>query len=106
MGAAAAVAGASVTDGFNGGRDVAAGLDSACLVSTGLNAFGSGFASFGLAAAGGAGVVEAVVSAPPRPTLWARLEKKPSDCCEAAVAVATRVFAVADGAAGAAATTG
>src|SRR5690349_2778054 len=89
--AAAAVAGASETDGFSAG--LAAGLASACLVSAGLNAFGSGLASaFGLLA--GAAEAEAVVSALalPKPTLWARLANQPSDCwlC-AGAAEATRV---------------
>src|SRR5262245_11078899 len=114
-GAADVVAGASV-DGFNGGR-AAAGLASACRVSagfasTGLKAFGSGFASALLSpldlAAGAGGGVEDVVSAvaPPMPTLRARLEKKPSDCwLSAGAAEATRVFCAA-GAGLAAATTG
>src|SRR6185437_3937256 len=85
-GAALAVADASVTDGFSGGR---VGLASACRVS-GFCAFGSGLAAVlvGFAAASGGACVEAVVSAlaPPMPTLRARLEKKPSDCCGAAAA--------------------
>ena len=75
-GALAWAVGASVTDGFSGGRD--AGLLSACLVSAGLNAFGIGLASaFGLA-----GAAEAVVSAAalPKPIFRARPEKKPSEC--------------------------
>src|SRR5262249_37735233 len=88
-----------------------AGGLAACLVSAG---FAFGFASpvFDLAdavACAGGGVV-AVVSAgrPPGPILWARLEKKPSDCAPLA-ADATRVgagVAVAGTEAGAAATTG
>src|SRR5690242_637122 len=89
-GGAAAVAGASETDGFSAGR--AAGLASACLVSAGLNAFGSGLDSaFGLA-----GAVDAVVSAAalPKPTLWARLANQPSDCLlSVGAADATRVGA-------------
>ena len=46
-GVAAVTAGASAADGFSAGRG--AGLLSACLVSAGLNAFGSGLASVVLA---------------------------------------------------------
>ena len=95
-GVAAAVAEASVTEGFGGG------LAAACLVSTGLaSGFGAarttdgcGLASatFGL---GGGGALAGVASAvPPMPTLRARLEKNPSDFSPGA-AEATRV---ADGA--------
>src|SRR5579871_5906349 len=53
--AGGAAAGCSETEGFSGGRDaglVSAVLASACLVSAGLNAFGSGLVSaFGLAGA-------------------------------------------------------
>jgi len=91
-------------NGLRGGG-LAACLVSADLVSAGL-AFGFASAALDLAGAGADGGVVAVVSAValPRPILWARLEKKPSD--GAALAVATRVVAGADaaGAAGAAAT--
>ena len=96
-GDAAAVAEASVAEGFS------AGLTAACLVSTGLaSGFGAtrttdgcGLASatFGL---GGGGALAGVASAvPPMPTLRARLEKKPSDF-SAGAAEATRVAGGAD----------
>src|SRR5258706_1005139 len=96
--AAAATAGVSATEGFSGGRAAA------CFVS----GFGVAAAVFGAEASGrgtsvrltsttfgfaGMGCAVAVVSAappPPRPTLRARLLKKPSDCAFGA-ADATRV---------------
>src|ERR1700733_13674100 len=91
---AGAAAASSVTDGFS------AGCEAACLVSVlavflGIDAGGgSGLWSpiFGLVGAGGgAGVAVAVVSALPKPTLRARLLKKPSDSAlGAAEATATR----------------
>ena len=81
-GAAAAVAEASVMEGFS------AGLTAACLVSTGLaSGFGAmrttdgcGLASATFGLGGGGGALACFASAlPPMPTLRARLEKKPSD---------------------------
>src|SRR6185369_5188441 len=100
--------GASETDGFSAG---AAGLAATCFGSGCFGAAGAAavaraigagaglLSAFGLAAAGGA---LAVVSEPPRPTLRARLEKKPSDSCAgccAGVAAATRVAGAEAGAA-------
>ena len=99
-GAAAAV---SLTDGFS------AGLAVACRVSAGLasglasglgatrttDGCGLASATLGFAAAGGGGALAGVASAlRPMPTLRARLEKKPSDCCGAGAAAATRVGGV------------
>ena len=104
--AAAGAAGVSEGDGFSGGRAAAT-----CFVSdaAGVDALGSALGSalgadvsgrgggfrlasiaFGFA---GIGCVVAVVSAPPRPTLRARLLKKPSDCAFG-TADATRVAGV------------
>src|SRR5215212_10202343 len=93
---AAAVAGASVTEGFN------AGLAAACLVSAAFGVAAGARASDGagslrlasitLGFAGGGALGAA--SEPPMPTLRARLEKNPSDCagcCAGGVAAATRV---------------
>src|SRR6185437_9499457 len=74
-GAAAWAGGLSVTEGFS------AGFFAACFVSPDLGS-GLDFAAarrIGLAGAAGGGGALAVVSAPPRPTLRARLEKKPSE---------------------------
>src|SRR6266700_5749201 len=95
FGAGAAAAGVSEGDGFSGGRAAAicfvsdaAGVDA---LGAGVSGRGGGFrlASmiFGFA---GTGCAVAVVSAPPRPTLRARLLKKPSDCAFG-TADATRV---------------
>src|SRR5580692_1380583 len=98
LGAAGAAAGvsaaASVTAGFDGG------FAAACLVSLfegfGIGASGRGLASAVFGRAGpGCCVGAAVASADAllRPTLRARLEKKPSDSvfCAAGAAEATRV---------------
>src|SRR6267142_996584 len=100
FGAGAAAAGVRVSegDGFSGGRAA-----TTCFVSdaTGVDALGAGVSgrgggfrlasmSFGFA---GTGCAVAVVSAPPRPTLRARLLKKPSDCAFG-TADATRVAEV------------
>ena len=103
-GADAAAAGVSEGDGFSGGRAAAT-----CFVSdaAGVDALGSALGAavsrrcgggfrlvsmtFGFAGMGGCAV--AVVSAPPRPTLRARLLKKPSDCAFG-TADATRVAGV------------
>src|SRR5579883_1857520 len=85
-------AAADAVDWLSAADDGFGGL-AACLVSAGF-AFDLASAALGLAGTeAGAGGVVAVVSAvaPPRPILWARLEKKPSDC--ASLAEATRVGA-------------
>jgi hypothetical protein len=107
--AAGADAGVSESAGFNGGRATAclisgfggSGLDTASFDASGLEAFaiaasGRAGGSFRLAStirgfAAGTGLAVAVVSAGAlKPTLRARLLKKPSDC-EVGVADATRV---------------
>ncbi len=96
--AAATDAGVSATDGLSAG---AAGLAAACFGSTCFGAAAreratdggeSLLSDFGFAAAAGGAL--AVVSEPPMPTLRARLENQPSDCCAGCcvgVAAATRV---------------
>src|SRR5258705_2871578 len=98
--AGAAAAGASVTDGFRGGRTAACLVWGAAGVEEGVEGFGADASGrsgatlrlvsmiFGFA--GTAGGALAVVSAAPMPTLRARLLKKPSDCAFGATD-ATRV---------------
>src|SRR3984885_8179071 len=100
--AAGAAAGAGVSAAVSVTAGLSAGLAEACLVSV-FAGFGLASATLGLAGVGvGCGVVVPVASAaalPPRPTLRARLEKKPSDSplcagatdCAAGAAEATRV---------------
>jgi hypothetical protein len=100
--AAGAAAGAGVSGAVSVTAGLSAGLAEACLVSV-FAGFGLASATLGLAGVVvGCGVVVAVVSAaalPPRPTLRARLEKKPSDSplcagatdCATGAAEATRV---------------
>ena len=99
FGAGAAAAGVSEGDGFSGGRAAAicfvsdaAGVDAlGSALGAGVSGRGGGFRlasmTFGFT---GMGCAVAVVSAPPRPTLRARLLKKLSDCAFGA-ADATRV---------------
>src|ERR1700722_13050254 len=91
VGAAAGAGGVSAAVSVTAG--LSAGLAEACLVSV-FAGFGLASAILGLAEVVGCVVVAAVTSAdalPPRPTLRARLEKKPSDSplCAAGVAEAT-----------------
>src|SRR5450631_1307265 len=109
--AGAAAGGGSASAGFRGGRAAACFVVSGLVVS-GLVVSGLGVAAaavfgteatwslrlasmiFGFAGTAGCGLDAVVSAAPPRPTLRARLLKKPSDCAFGA-ADATRVAGAA-----------
>ena len=96
-GAGAAAVSVSVTDGFSGGRAVASFVSAFGAAVFGIDAsFRLASTVFGLVGTGAGAAAVAVVSAvaPPRPTLRARLLKKPSDSeldWAAGAADATRV---------------
>src|SRR6266478_6269412 len=103
-GAAAGAGAGSASAGFWGGRAAACFVVSGFVVSgfgVAVAVFGAAatwslrLAStiFGFAGTGGGGLDAVVSAAPPRPTLRARLLKKPSDCAFGA-ADATRVAGV------------